>query len=179
MRNSLFLVPDTLPAAMVSSVSLWGRNCDMSVDGDCNSRLKLASGCTDSGVGLSDTGDERGVMAGDAVGWGDGHGELSALAPPSMGGRVTCKVSFNDAPTLWPMDEPHGYHKVSGLGGRSSSVIAGAESSGIFTTSDAFERSFSGESDDDSESEVLKLEGSLSVVWAFCSSTAEILSTKY
>lgn len=183
------MVPVSLPAAIVSSVSLWGINCDMSVVGDCNSGFTLASGCTDdtassctdvtascctdSGAGLSDMGDEQGVMAGDTLRCGEGHGELSALAPPSIVGNVTWRVSFNDAPTLWPIEEPHEYHKDSGLGRRSSSLIAGAESSGILWVSDDFARSSSGERDSDSET-ILKLEGSLSVVCAFCSSTANI-----
>lgn len=169
------MVPVTLPAAMVSSVSLWERKCDMSVVGDCNSRLRLTSGCrddTDSGVGLSDMGDEQGERAGDAPGWGDGHGELSALAPPSMVGRVTWRVSFKDAPTLCPIDDPHGYHKDSGLGGRSSSVIAGAKSSGTSAVSGDSYSCLPGERDEDSEIDVLKLPGSLSLVCAFCSSTA-------
>lgn len=170
------MVPDSLPAAIVSSVSLWGIDCDMSVVGDCNSRFTLTSGCTDdtdSGVGLSDMGDEQGVMAGDTLGCGEGHGELSALAPPSIVGNVTWRVSFNDAPTLWPIEEPHGYHKDSGLGRRSSSLIAGAESSGILWVSGVSVWSSSAEMNADSET-ALKLEGSLSVVCAFCSSTANI-----
>lgn len=168
------MVPVTLPAEMVSSVSLWGRNSDMSVVGDCNSRL--ASGCkddTDSGVGLSDMGDEQGVMAGDTLGFGEGHGELSALAPPSIVGRVTWSVSFNDAPMLWPIDDPHGYHKDSGLDGRSSSTIE-AESSGILDVSDGLVCILSGERDTDSEIEVWKVVTSLSLVCSFCSSTAKI-----
>lgn len=138
----------------------------MSVVGDCKSRLRLGSGCkdeTDSGVGLSEMGDEQGVKAGDALGCGDGQGELSALAPPSIVGRVTLRVFFIDAPTLWPIDEPHGFHKISGLEGRSSSDAVEVESSGTLRVSNGLE-CFSGERDIDSEAEVLKLLGSLSLV---------------
>lgn len=142
------------------SVPHWGiEKCDMSAVGD-NSIASLT-------VGFSFLGDENADMKGEAVGWGDGHGELSALAPPWMVGRVTCRVSFSEAPMLWPMDEPQGFQRVSGLGSFSSSwlldVGESEDAPGLLSLSDSGDL-------------LLLLLAARSRVSAFCSSTTGIVN---
>lgn len=134
--------------------------CDMSAVGD-NSRASLT-------VGFSFFGLEKADMSGEAVGCGDGHGELSALAPPWMVGRVTWRVSFSEAPMLWPMDEPQGFQRVSGLGSFSSSWLlevgeSDEDAPGLLNLSDS------------GDFLLLLLVAARSRVSAFCSSTTGIV----